>query len=109
MPPKKTNEDFIIEAKIFFKDYKKQIGESIRKGKKAIYVNFEDLASSSPVLSEALISNPEDVLQILETSLEETGLIKNPRIRFNNLPETQKVKIRTIRAEHLNKLIILKG
>ncbi len=109
MPPKKTNEDFIIEAKSFFEDYKKQIGESIRKGKKVIYVNFEDLASSSPVLSEALISNPEDVLQILETALEETGLIKNPRIRFNNLPETQKVKIRTIRAEHLNQLIYFEG
>ncbi len=109
MPLKKTNEDFIIEAKSFFKDYKKQIGDSIRKGKKAIYVNFEDLASSSPILSEALISNPEDILQILETALEETGLIKNPRIRFNNLPETQKVKIRTIRAEHLNQLIYFEG
>ncbi len=109
MPPKKTNEDFIIEAKIFFEDYKKQIGESIRKGKKVIYVNFEDLASSSPVLSEALIGNPEDVLQILETALEETGLIKNPRIRLNSLPKTQKVKIRTIRAEHLNQLIYFEG
>lgn len=109
MPPKKTNEDFIIEAKTFFEAYKKQIGESIRKGKKVVYINFEDLASSSPVLSEALMGNPEDVLQILETALEETGLIKNPRIRFNNLPETQKVKIRTIRAEHLNQLIFFEG
>jgi len=109
MPPKKTNEDFIIEAKSFFDAYKKQIGDSIRKGKKVIYVDFEDLASSSPVLSEALISNPEEVLQILETALEETGLIKNPRIRLNNLPETQKVKIRTIRAEHLNQLIYFEG
>ena len=109
MPPKKTNEEFIIEAKSFFEAYKKDIGDSIRKGKKVVYVNFEDLASSSPVLSEALMSNPEDVLQILETALEETGLIKNPRIRFNTLPETQKVKIRTIRAEHLNQLIYFEG
>ncbi len=109
MPPKKTNEEFIIEAKSFFEEYKKQIGASIRKGKKVIYVNFEDLASSSPVLSEALIGSPEEILQILETALEETGLIKNPRIRFNSLPETQKVKIRTIRAEHLNQLIYFEG
>jgi len=104
-----NNEELIIEAKSFFNTYKKEIGESIRKGKKVVYINFDDLSSHSPILAEALIGGPEDFLQILETALEETGLIKKPRIRFENLPETQKVKIRTIRAEHLNKLIYFEG
>ncbi len=107
--PKKGNEELIIESKSFFEAYKKQIGESIRQGKKVIYINFEDLASSSPTLAEALLSNPEEILQVLETALEETGLIKNPRIRCNSLPETQKTKIRTIRANHLNQLIFFEG
>jgi len=106
---KKGNEELIIESKSFFEAYKKQIGESIRQGKKVIYINFEDLASSSPTLAEALLSNPEEILQVLETALEETGLIKNPRIRCNSLPETQKTKIRTIRANHLNQLIFFEG
>jgi len=106
---KNSNEELIIEAKAFFEVYKKEIGRSIRKGKKVIFVDFEDLASNSPVLAEALISHPEEILQLLETALEETGLIKIPRIRFNNLPETQKVKIRTIRAQHLNQLIYFEG
>jgi len=105
----KGSEELIIEAKSFFDTYKKEIGESIRKGKKVVFINFDDVASHSPILAEALISSPEELLQILETSLEETGLIKNPRIRFENLPETQKVKIRTIRAEHLNQLIYFEG
>jgi len=109
MDKKKSNEELIIEAKVFFNTYKKEVGESIRKGKKVIYVNFDDIASDSPVLAEALMGNPEEVLQILETALEETGLIKNPRVRFNTLPETQKVKIRTIRAEHLNQFIFFEG
>jgi len=109
MPQIKGSEELIIEAKSFFNTYKKEIGESIRKGKKVVFISFDDLASHSPVLSEALISNPEEILQILETALEETGLIKTPRIRLINLPETQKVKIRTIRAEHLNKLIFFEG
>ena len=96
MPKKKSNEDLIIEAKSFFETYKKDIGDSIRKGKKVVFVNFNDLASVSPVLSEALISSPEEILQLLETALEDTGLIKNPRIRFNTLPDTQRVKVRTI-------------
>lgn len=107
MPP--NNEELIAESKLFFETYKKEIGESIRKGRKVVYINFEDLSSNSPVLIEALISQPEEVLQILETALEDTGLIKNPRIRFNDLPETQKVKIRTIRAQHLNQLIYFEG
>ncbi|MBT4135598.1 hypothetical protein HOD75_03040 [archaeon] len=106
---KPQNEELIIEAKSFFETYKKEIGESIRKAKKVIYVNFQDLSSSSPTLAEALISNPEEILQLLETALEETGLIKLPRIRFNDLPNTQKVKIRTIRANHLNQLIFFEG
>jgi replicative DNA helicase Mcm len=103
------NEELIAEGKLFFETYKKEIGESIRKGKKVVFINFEDLSSNSPELAEALISNPEEVMQLMEVALEDTGLIKTPRIRFNDLPETQKVKIRTIRAEHLNKFIFFEG
>ncbi len=106
---KKTNEELITEAKSFFETYKKEIGDSIRRGKKVVFVNFDDLSSSSPLLAEALIGNPIEILQILETALEDTGLIKWPRIRFITLPETQKVKIRTIRAHHLNQLIFFEG
>ncbi len=103
------NEELIADAKLFFETYKKKIGESIRKARKTVFVEFEDLASNSPILAEALISSPEEVLQLLEIALEDTGLIKNPRIRFKDLPGTQKVRIRTIRAEHLNKLIFFEG
>ena len=102
-------EELVSEAKLFFETYKSEVGESLRKGKKVIYINFEDLASNSPILAEALISNPEEILQLLETALEESRLIKNPRIRFNNIPDTQKVLIRTIRAIHLNQLIFFEG
>jgi replicative DNA helicase Mcm len=110
MPAKKSNnEELTIEAKSFFETYKKEIGESIRKGKKVVYVNFDDLSSNSPVLAEALIGNPEEIFQLLELALEDTGLIKGPRIRFNDLPETQEVKIRNIRSHHLNQLIFFEG
>ena len=107
--PQSNTEELIAEAKLFFDTYKKEIGESIRKGKKVIFVNFDDLSSNSPVLAEALIGNPEEILQLLETALEDSGLIKTPRIRFLNLPETQKVRIRTIRSHHLNQLIYFEG
>ncbi|MBS3080063.1 minichromosome maintenance protein MCM [Candidatus Pacearchaeota archaeon] len=104
-----NSEELVGESKLFFDTYKREIGDSFRKGKKVVYVNFDDLASTSPLLAEAIISSPEEVLQLLEMALEETELIKNPRIRLDNLPETQKVKIRTIRAHHLNQLIYFEG
>jgi len=109
MPEQKGSEELIIEAKAFFETYKKEIGKSIRRGKKVIFINFEDISSNSPTLAEALISSPEEILQILELASEETGLIKLPRIRLNNLPETQKVKIRTVRSQHLNQFIFFEG
>jgi len=102
-------EELVSEAKLFFESYKREIGDSVRKGKKTVVVSFDDLVSNSPNLAEALISSPEEILQLLEVALEESGLIKAPRIRFNNLPETQKVRIRTIRAGHLNQLIFFEG
>ena len=107
--PQKNTEELISEARLFFETYRKEIGDSVRKGRRTVFVDFEDIASNSPILAEALIGNPEEILQLIETSLEESGLLKNPRVRLNSLPETQKVRIRTIRANHLNQMIFFEG
>ncbi len=109
MVEKKDTEELIAEAKKFFDTYKKEIGQSIREDKKVIVVNFEDLASFSHRLAEELINSPEEVFQIMEVALEDLGLIKNARVRFSNIPATQKSKIGHIRAKHLNKLICIEG
>ena len=38
-----NNEELVIEAKSFFETYKKEVGESIRKGKKVVFVNLKNL------------------------------------------------------------------
>ena len=48
-------EDFISEAKGFFNSYKKQIGKAIRETGNIIFIDFDDLSSFSPVLSEQLL------------------------------------------------------
>ena len=106
---KPKNEELMNESKSFFETYRKEIGEVGKKGKRVLQVDFEDISSHSPTLAEAIIASPEEVLAILETALEDTGLIKIPRIRLLNLPDTQKVKIRNIRSQHLNQLIVFEG
>jgi len=108
MAEKKT-EELILDARNFFNVYKKEIGRSIREGKKTIYIDFNDIASFSHELAELLISQPEEILQVLEVALEESGLISNPRVRLTSLPEIYSERIRNLRAKHLNKLIQVEG
>ncbi len=96
-----------LEAKRFFESHKKEIGKSLRGGEHVVKIDFETLSHFSPTLSEKLIETPEDIISLLETALDETGLVKNPRIRFNSLPNM--IKIKEIRAKHLDQFIGIEG
>ncbi len=106
---KSKNEELLIEAKNFFEFYKKEIGESIRKGRNAIYLDFTKLTEFSNKLAEEIIINPEETLGIVELAVEETGLVNNSRVRLVNLPKSQEIKVRNIRSKNLNEMIIIEG
>ncbi len=105
----KKGEDFITESKNFFNYYKKEVGKFIRAGKNVIFLHSQEISSFSPILAEQLMSSPEEIIQVMELALEESGLVVNPRIRLLDLPEMQFVHIRNIRAKHLNSLISIEG
>ncbi|MEK6908935.1 MAG: minichromosome maintenance protein MCM [Nanoarchaeota archaeon] len=98
-----------LEAKRFFESYKKEIFQSIRGGGQVVILEFDMLSRFSPMLSEKLLEIPEEITALLEISLDETGLIKNPRIRFKTLPDSVKIKIKEIRAKHLDQFIAIEG
>src|SRR3989344_2369353 len=109
MDKKKRQEELILEAKNFFNSYKKEIGQSIRSKDKTIRINFSQLAEFSPPLSDRLIESPEETISIIETALEESGLVKTPRARFIELQKTCFVKIREIRAKNLDQFLWIEG
>ncbi len=106
---KSKNEELLVEAKSFFDFYKKELGESIRKGKNVIYVDFIKLTEFSNILSDEILTNPEETLRLFELAVEELGLVKDIRIRLTNLPKSQEIKIRNIRSKHLNEMIVVEG
>ena len=106
---KKKHEELILEAKNFFDSYKKEIGESLRGGERIAKISFPQLSEFSPTVSEAVIEHPEETIAVLETALEESGLVKNPRVRFTDLPKTSYIRIREIRAKHLDQLLWIEG
>jgi len=112
--PKEENnskriDELLLEAKNFFNFNKKALGESIRKNTNVVFLDFLNLTEYSNVLSDEIITNPEDTLRILEQAVEELGLVKNVRIRLKNIPDTHQIKIRNIRSKHLNELIVVEG
>jgi replicative DNA helicase Mcm len=102
-------EDLLLEARNFFNYLKKDIGRDIRAGRNVIFVDFQELTSFSPTLTERLVAHPEDTFQILEVALEESGLVTGPRVRLKNVPDAVTEKIRNLRAKHLNHLIQVEG
>ncbi|VVB84028.1 Minichromosome maintenance protein MCM [uncultured archaeon] len=106
---KLKSEDLMIEAKKFFDFYKKELGKSIRKGSNVVYLDFIKLTEFSNNLPEGILSNPEDTLRLIEVAIEESGLIKNVRIRLVNIPKSQEIKVRNIRSKNLNEMIVIEG
>ncbi len=105
--PKK--EESLIEAKNFFEFYKKELGESIKKGNNVVHLDFINLTEFSNKLSEDILTDPEESLSLFELALEELGLIESARVRLINLPESQEIKVRNIRSKHLNEMIVVEG
>ncbi len=105
---KKKREEIIQEAKNFFEAYKKEIRQAADKVAK---IDFQMLAEFSPALAESVIETPEDTIMAMEEALGETysNLVKNSRIRLDNLPKTTYVRIREIRAKHLDQLLWIDG
>jgi DNA replicative helicase MCM subunit Mcm2 (Cdc46/Mcm family) len=89
---KPKNDELMIEAKNFFDFHKKELGESLRKGRSIIYLDFLKLTEFSSELSEEILSHPEDTIRIIELAVEESGLVTNVRIRLTNLPKTQEMR-----------------
>ncbi len=108
MQPKKQDE-LVQEAKNFFEANKKEIGKSIRERENIVLLPFSKLSQFSPILSEKTIEAPEETLALIENALEEIGIIKNPRIRFTELPQSVSIQVRNIRAKHINNLIWIEG
>ena len=50
--PQPKREELIIEAKKFFDSYKEKLGDSLRKGKNVIYLDFMTLTEFSTLLSD---------------------------------------------------------
>lgn len=106
--PRYKKEDLVQEAKKFFDAHRRELGESIRGGEGVVKISFPLVAEFSPELAERIVDFPEETVAAIEVALEETFEGKH-RIRLVELPKSSFIKIRDIRAKHLNQLLWIEG
>lgn len=93
-------------------NHKPQILEAIRNGQKFFVVDFHDLLRFDKDVAELILEEPEETIKAFEIAVEQFDLPetqKNFKIRIKNLPETQRILIREIRAEHIGKYLFVEG
>ncbi|RME78318.1 AAA family ATPase [Candidatus Woesearchaeota archaeon] len=86
--------------------------ENIRQGKHFLNVDFSLLSRHSPELAELLLETPEEVLKAGELAIKNfphQKKIKRFSLRFYNLPPSQTIAIRNIRAEHIGRMVCVEG
>lgn len=109
-------ENLISSWENFFNDYYKSDIESVAVAypdKKSLTVDYWDVDKADEELSDGLLHRPyatifnaEEALKNIDVSVEEK---LDLHLRVCNLPETQKILIRKLRAAHLGKLMAIDG
>ncbi len=102
----KTFEEFIKGY------YYADLMEVARKGETSLVMDFIELTQYNLELSDDLLENPEEVIKASEIAIKNIDLPtekKTIKSRFKALPEEQKILIRNIRSNHINKLISVEG
>ncbi len=93
------------------KNYLTVLTDNLRKDKKFLVIDFNELSRFDPELADILLERPEDTIKAAELTIEQFDIenSENTKIRFSNLPESQWIMIRNIRSKHLNKLFQIEG
>lgn len=93
------------------KNYLAELKDNLRKDKKMLAIDFNELSKFDNELGDLLLELPMDTISAAELSLEQLDLDKPKeiKIRFFNLPESCNVLIQHIRSEHLGKFLSIEG
>ena len=85
---------------------------ALTENRKSISVDFSLLDKFDVELADYLLENPDDALSAAEEAVKQidTGMAESKlRVRFYGLPASKSIRIRSVRAEHLGKMIVVDG
>ena len=93
------------------KQYLQELSEIINSGETSIGIDFKKLDKFSPDITDFLIENPEEALNLFGIALKRIEMSSDAelKVRIFNIPESRRILIRDIRSKHLQKLISIEG
>ena len=110
------DESLVAQWQRFFEDHCKSEIETVALSypeKRSVFVDYWDIDEADPGLAEMLISQPtkaffnaEEALKNIDVAVENKLVL---HFRVINLPDTNRIIIRKIRANHLGKLVAVEG
>ncbi len=106
------NEQIRVFGEFIEQDYKAELFERVRKGEKFLVLDFAELSRFNPELADILLDHPENTIKTANAAIEQFDLpadVKGFAVRIKNLPESQTIKIRNIRSQHLGKFLCMDG
>ena len=100
----------------FFKTYyREHINEAVLgyPDRRSLFIDFFDLERFDHDLAQHLLDQPDQALMQAAKALETIDMPMEPRptlnIRVKHLPETNTIEVRALRAEHMGRLVAVKG
>lgn len=74
------------------------------KADKALIIDFSVFDRFDPILADQLLEDPENTIKIFDEAAQRISG-ETIRVRIRNLPESRSIRIRNLRAKHLNKFL----
>jgi replicative DNA helicase Mcm len=105
-------EEIISRVTEFLREfYYNDLIEAATEGRKSIVIDFSLLDRFDTDLADYLLEFPDESLPATEEATRQIDLPAEAKIklRFVNLPESKNIRIRSIRAEHVGKMIAVDG
>lgn len=95
----------------FRKFYYDKLLKTVREDSLSLIVDFRDLEKFDPLLADVMVKMPADFLRWCSNSIKniDLGTDKDVFVRFENLPDSEKIRIKDLRSEHIGRLIKVDG
>ena len=107
------DESKIIECfeEFVSKKYYADLLQTLRKGKKSLLIDFEDLDKFDVDCADALLAHTEETLELFEEALSHLDIPTKEKIfiRFHNIPDSRFYRLRDLRSVNLGSFIVIEG
>jgi len=90
-------------------NYYKDLLTAVHQGENFIIVDFSRLDMFDPLIADRLLEYPDEVLSAFDAALSRIETGHKIKIHIRNLPERNNIRIRYLRADHINKFITIEG